>query len=127
MGKGHSTSRITELVAQSGSPDLHLGSSSAWPPQSSPKSRAVVKAALCPGSAASQKPAGGRGVSISSSGGLCFESLEPLGIFKWSIFKPSVPGSTQGFCRHVVADSTSHLSWRQAAQFNPGKMETEVL
>lgn len=118
-----------ELVAQSGSPDLHLGSSSAWPPQSSPKSRAVVKAALCPGSAASQKPTGGRERCLSAA--LVDSALRALNLggFSNGVFSnpDSVPGSTQGFCRHVVADSTSHLGWRQAAQFNPGKMETEVL
>lgn len=79
-------------------------------------------------SAESQRPLGRRGMAISSSCGLCFESFEPWGIFKQRIsISDGVPGSTQGFCRHIVADSASHSDWRQAAQFNPEKMETAVL
>lgn len=123
MGKGHSTSPVMELVAQSGSPDLQLGSCSAWPPQTSPKCWTFVRAP-----AVSQRPTGRRGMSDSSLVGSAWRASNLGGFSKGGFSNPdSVPGSTQGFYRPVVADLTSHSAWRQAAQFNPEKMETEVL
>lgn len=125
MGKGHSTSRTMELVAQSGSPDLQLGSSSAWPPQSSPNAGLLSKL-CCQSSAASQKPTGRTGTSISSSAGLCSESFKSWGIFKRSIFKPR---QCPRLCSWLLQ---THCSWfdftfwlETGTQFNPEKMETE--
>lgn len=128
MGEGHSTSRIMELVTQSGPPDLQLGSSSAWPPQSSPKSWTVVKALLCPAQQQAKRPQEGKGCLSAALVGSVLRALSLGGFLNREFSNPdSVPGSTQGFCRHVVVDWTSHSDWRQAAQFNPEKMETAVL
>lgn len=53
---GERTQHIQNRGAQSEPPELQLGSSSAWPPQSSPKCWTVVKALLCPAQQRAKSP-----------------------------------------------------------------------
>lgn len=58
-----------------GSPDLQLRASFARPPRLLQSAGLWSNAVPFPSPAASQKPTGRRGMSISNSGGLCFKSF----------------------------------------------------
>jgi len=116
-----------ELVAQPGSPDFQLHASSARPPSLLQNTGLSSNALPRPAQQRAKSPQEGEGCLSATLVGSALRASNLVGFSDGVFSNPdSIPGSTRGFCRHAVADSTQHLDWRQTAQFNPEKMETEA-
>lgn len=80
-------SRVMELVAPSGSPDLQLHSSAAWPPSSSPKHWTIVKRSAASQLSGKPEACGKERDVYQQLWWALLQELRTLWVLKRSIFK----------------------------------------